>query len=230
MGIFNLDSPFVKYMSLVADIIMLSFVFTITSIPIFTIGPSTTALYYVMTKRIYEKEAYIFRDYFRSFKQNFVQSTLTGVLFGVLQTILGLNILFVVTGQVFSLSTLTGKILFAIYVLLFVELSLVSLYVFPVISRFHLSFVQAIKTSFILANKHMPSTISVGCLYVLIMYLTIANPFLIFVSMGIYTAFASYFFMRIFKIYRPNIDMYEHEISYQAINEHKEEIEKQNNN
>ncbi len=221
MNIFGLDGPFVKYMSLVADAIMLSLVFMITCIPIITIGPSITAIYYVMTKRIYEKESYIFKEYFSSFKQNFVQSSLTWVCLSILQGILVFNLYLVFKGYVFSLDQLYAKIFACIYLLLLIEIFIVNLYVFPIISRFHLGFVKAIKMAFLLSNRHMPSTISVACLAVLISYITYANPFLLVASMGIYCAFSSYFFMKIFKKYNPNMDLYESEISYNAINELK---------
>ncbi len=223
-SIFSLDGAFFKYMSLVADVIILSAIFTVICIPIITIGPATTAMFYVMTRRIHEKEAYVIRDFFKSFKSNFVQSTLTWLLLQGLMIVLGVNILSVLTGYVFSLDTLWGKVLLAFYFLALIEVIITSLYVYPIISRFELKFIPAIKTALLLANKHMPSTISIGCLAVLIGYLTIANPFLIAFSMGIYAALTSYFFMKIFRKYNPTIDLDAHEISYAAINELKEKL------
>ncbi len=220
---FGLDSPFVKYMSLIADVIMLSVLFLVTSIPLVTIGPSVTALFFVMTRRIYEKESYLLGDYFKSFKLNFKQSIFTGILLFVLQTILCFNIYLVLTGYVFAGVKMFQMVAIVLYALVLIESFFVSLYVFPVISRFELSFKEAIKTSFMLANKHLATTISVSCIFVLIWYLTYANPFLLFATMGIYSSLASYFFMKVFRKYNPNMDLYEHEISYEEINKIKKD-------
>ncbi len=226
-SIFSLDGAFVKYMSLVADVIILSALYMIICIPIITIGPATTAMFYVMTRRIYEKEGYIIRDFFKSFKENFGQSTFTWILLQGLMVVLGVNIFAMLTGYIFSLDHLAGKVLLGFYFLALIEVIIASLYIYPIISRFHLKFLPAIKTALLLGNKHMPSTISIACLAVLIGYLTIANPFLIAFSMGIYAAFSSYFFMKIFRKYNPTIDLDAHEISYEAINEQREKMRKE---
>lgn len=223
MSFFSMDGPFVKYMTFFADIIILGVLFLTTSLPIITIGPSITAMFYVMTRRIHDKEGYIIKDYFKSFVSNFFQSLMTSIVLTVLFMVLCFNIILVLSGLVFSLDHLFGQIACLIYMFLILEIFFISLYVYPVISRFEMKFFQAIKMSFILANRHLPTTISIGCLFVLIGYLTMANPFFCFITSSIYAAFASYFLMKVFRKYNPTMDMYEHEISYQAINDKKEE-------
>ncbi len=230
MGIFSLDGAFVKVMSLVADVIMLSVLFFITCIPVITIGPSTTALFYVMTRRIYEKEAYIFRDYFKSFKLNFIQSFLTWLLISVLFSILAFNIYSIFAGYTFDIGTITGKFFLVLYLSLTIEVFMLSLYAYPVISRFDLKFVDGIKKSLLLAHLHLPTTISLTCVAFIVGYFTIANPFLLIVSMGMYTSFASYFIMKVFRKHHPTIDLADHEISYEAINERKKKNKKEDKN
>ena len=47
---FGLDSPFFKVMTKVADFIILNFLVLVFSIPVVTIGPALTAMYYVALK------------------------------------------------------------------------------------------------------------------------------------------------------------------------------------
>ncbi len=225
MGIFSLDGSFVKVMSLVADIIILSVLFFITSIPVVTIGPSSTALYYVMTRRIYDKEAYIFRDYFKSFKLNFIQSFLTWLAISILGFILVFNVYSIFVGFTFSLGTIIGKIFLVIYLALILEVCIVSFYIYAVIARFELKFVDAFKKSLLLGHMHLPTTFTLACLSFLVVYITYANPFLFIVSMGIYSSMASYFLMKVFRKHNPTIDLADHEISYEAINERKKKNE-----
>ena len=69
--IFNLDSPFVQFMSRVADLMWLNILFLLCCIPIFTVGASTTAMYYVTLKMVRNEDSYITKSFIKSFKQNF---------------------------------------------------------------------------------------------------------------------------------------------------------------
>ena len=68
---FGLDSPFFKVMTKVADFIILNFLVLVFSIPVVTIGPALTAMYYVALKEARGEEGYIWRDFWKSFKANF---------------------------------------------------------------------------------------------------------------------------------------------------------------
>ena len=48
---FGLDSPFFKVMTKVADFIILNFLVLVFSIPVVTIGPALTAMYYVALRK-----------------------------------------------------------------------------------------------------------------------------------------------------------------------------------
>lgn len=213
-GIFGLDGPFVKYASLLADIFIINLLFILTSIPIFTIGASATSAYYVMTRRIYEKEGYIFKDYFKSFKNNFAQSTILSVALNTVIIILVFNLWSMYIGASYPLNTPLGLALGLIYLFLLIEAIIVSLYLYPLIARFYLGKVETLKTAFLLGNKHMPTTISLFCVFTLTFYLTLANPFFIIISIGVYITISSYFVMKVFKKYRPTMDAYLDELSY----------------
>ena len=55
-NIFNLENRFWTFMGHVADLIILNIIFIICCIPIVTIGPSITALYYMTLKIIRGEE------------------------------------------------------------------------------------------------------------------------------------------------------------------------------
>lgn len=214
-SIFGLDGPFVKYASLLADIFIINLLVIITSIPIVTIGASTTSAYYVMTRRIYEKEGYILKDYFKSFKDNFLQSTILSVALNAIIAILVFNLWSMYIGASYPLNTPLGLVLGLIYLFILIEAIITSLYIYPLIARFYLGNKETLKTAFLLGNKHMPTTISLFCVFILTVYLTLANPFLIIISIGIYITISSYFVMKVFKKYKPNMDVYLDELSYE---------------
>ena len=79
---FNLfDNPIMHGIGRIADFIILNLLWLVCSIPIITIGASTTALYTVMLKVVKNEEGYIARGFLKAFKENFKQSTLLMVVF-----------------------------------------------------------------------------------------------------------------------------------------------------
>ena len=96
-SIFNLDAPIWEFMGEIADVVVLSLLWWICSLGIITIGASTTAMYYVLGKKVRQETTYVVKDFFKSFKQNFRQSVpLT------LMTIIGYISLFIYLILVFQ--------------------------------------------------------------------------------------------------------------------------------
>ena len=82
---FNLmDNVITRALSKICDMICLNVLWVICSIPIVTIGASTTALYTVMLKMVRNEEGYIFRGFFKAFKENFKQSTIIWLIVAAL--------------------------------------------------------------------------------------------------------------------------------------------------
>lgn len=69
------DSRFVTVFETFGNICTLNVLWLICSIPVITIGASTTALYSVMLKVINKEEGPILRSFFSAFKSNFKQAT-----------------------------------------------------------------------------------------------------------------------------------------------------------
>lgn len=67
-------------MGKLADLFFLSIVWAICSIPIVTIGATTSALYYVVLKMVKNHEEYIIRTFFRYMRDNFISSTVIWIV------------------------------------------------------------------------------------------------------------------------------------------------------
>lgn len=74
-ALFSPDSKFMTVMSRIGDLVILNLLVLLTSIPIFTIGASVTALYTVCFRFGTDREQPVFRSYFRAFRDNFKQAT-----------------------------------------------------------------------------------------------------------------------------------------------------------
>lgn len=72
--LFQPDNLFNRTMTKLFDILLLNILWLLCSIPVITIGASTTALYYVTMKMVRNREGGIIKSFFRAFKENFLQS------------------------------------------------------------------------------------------------------------------------------------------------------------
>ena len=201
LGSSFLDSPFFKFAQLVADIIILNFLWIIFSVPIFTIGAATSALYFCTTRRIADREGYITQDFWKAFKVCFVKSTILWVLMLIIGIGSFLNIRAVLLGYI------DAPLVFHTNIVLVVLLLLMSVFIFPVAARFDMGIKQIIKTSFFFSMRHFLTTISCLSLLLVLLFIVIyIAPFLVVFLMGTYAWFTSYLIMLIFRRYRPEID------------------------
>ena len=68
--LFDINNPFFKFMSKFFDLMVLSLIFTVCCIPIVTIGPAITALYYSTVKNVRRDRSYAYKEFFHSFKRD----------------------------------------------------------------------------------------------------------------------------------------------------------------
>lgn len=153
-SLFSVDNPIFTGLNKIIDVIFLSIIFLVTCIPIFTIGPALTALYYATAKSLRRDRGYIAREYFKAFKVNFKQGFISGLFIALAAIILRFDWTYAK-----DLHTTMGIVLFSIFTALFFILLSVSIYVFPVLSRFKTNVRQLFKTAFFMSMRHLPSTI-----------------------------------------------------------------------
>ena len=197
---FNLDGPFYKYGNMLADLLLLSLMWLLFSIPVLTIGASTTALFYVATRRLSNKEGYVARDFFKSFKKNLVPSSLAWLLVLGMLLLLANNILNA------DLVEVMPWIVWVCQFAVLFEVLIVSVFLFPVIARFDMKLWTAVKSAFFMANRHLLTSVACLAVGVFLVFMVAYSFGLIFIAMGVYGFIASYLIMRIFKKYRPEID------------------------
>ena len=199
-GLFNIDGAFHRYASIVADVVVIGVLWTLTSLPLITIGASTTAAYYVFTKKVSGREGYIFSGFFKSFAQNFLRSTAAFLLLAVLFALLIFNVL-----TVEDMENLVSVTLIIQY-FIFLQALFVMLYVFALISRFELRLFQAMRLAFLMANRHIVTTLLHLALLIILAVITYMLPFLIIFIMGLFCYLTSFRIVKIFRKHRPDFD------------------------
>ncbi len=78
--LFAFDGPLFRALSTLADVVIVNFLWLISSLPIITIGPASEAAYYVLAKMKKGEDAHIIKLYFKEFKNNFKNSFFAGLI------------------------------------------------------------------------------------------------------------------------------------------------------
>ena len=92
-GIFSPDNPVVRFIIKLGYCWWLNILWLVTSLPVITIGASTTALIYSSMK-LHCDEGYPTTNFFRSFKENFRQATIIWLLYLAAGTLLGISLIY----------------------------------------------------------------------------------------------------------------------------------------
>lgn len=123
-----------------SDINNYTLLFSICLLPL---APALTALMYTMNRLIALKSISVLKDYFRSYRLNFLQAIKTGSI----QIILVLSLItYLNKAHNMSHGYLITPFL---YVLLFLIL-MMSLYIYPILAKFHIKVIDAYKAALIL--------------------------------------------------------------------------------
>lgn len=152
------------------EIALLHLLWLICSIPIITIGASTTAVHYVCIKLIKGEEMAVKDAFFKSFKQNIIQSTIIWSMFIVFA--IGLGSSFVYLFLVSKDSNTILKILIGITTLI-VVLSYV--YTLPLIARYMNTLKKQILNSVMISVRYLDRTVKIILM------------FAVFIAIGFYS-------------------------------------------
>ena len=172
--IFDLNNPVMRFLSGIADLMILNVVVTICCIPIITIGASMTAMHYVLLKMARNEEGYIIKDFFKSFKQNFKQATIIWLIMLVfILVFIGDYYIVMYSGIEFPKEM--SVVLIVAASLLFI----ISTYIFPVLSRFDNTIKQTIKNGCLMSIMAAPKAIAMAVLVAVPILVTLFFPALL---------------------------------------------------
>lgn len=151
---FSADGIFFVFINKLTDLIILNLIFTITCLPIITIGTSFTALYQTTMCIADNTESYITKNYFFYWKQNLKQGVLFWIpsLFLIALCVLNLFLLPVMPPTLYRAIALYFQffLLFLLYGVL--------LYVFALPQEYRCSLSNTLQNAFLIAFKQLPIT------------------------------------------------------------------------
>ena len=165
------DNLFFTVLGKVMDVLWISLLWIAFSIPLITIGASSTALYYTIHKVVFNDEGYIFRTFSRSFIANFKKSTVKWIICIVLIGFLCVDIL-LVRGFAESGNVVASLIYPFLVILAFVVMCMFSIFAYS--ARFE----DSIKNS--LWKGAVITATNLGWMIFLLIILYLRYSFLIF--------------------------------------------------
>lgn len=148
-------SPF----SWIADMVILSCLWVLCSVPLFTIGASTAALYDCAARCVRGGDEKMFARFFRTFRRELMQSIPSLLLWCIV--IIGGYTAISTYGNSVTVTGTSTAITTGLLLLLTVVVG-ISAWVFPLLSRFTFHIVQLNITAIRLALLHLPRTMALG--------------------------------------------------------------------
>ena len=132
-NIFDSEGKLMTFLDGFADVMVLAILWVICSLPIITVGASTTAFYSVMMKLVVGEESYVVRSFFKAFKENFKISTIVWLIMG----------------------TIGGLVCTSLYIVFTMTIN----FVFPYIAKFYDTVKRTLMISLIFSTRHFLQSI-----------------------------------------------------------------------
>ena len=204
----------VRALGKIFDLMCLNILWLVCSIPVITVGASTTALYTVVLKMVKNEEGYILKDFLKAFKSNFKQSTIAWIM------ILMIGIICWVDQQIVSqIAEPMGMMMnVAVFIVGFIVLA-VTIYIFPLIARYENTLRAALKNAVLISIARLPYTLLMMTVLVAAIIVSMWNGYIFMIAITIWcfigvSAVAyinSCILRRVFLIFETNEDKTEEE-------------------
>ncbi len=199
---FDMDSPIMRFLNRVGDMLILNLMMLVCCIPIITAGAAYTAMHYVLLKMIRGEEGYLVKGFFKSFVRNFKQATLIWLMMlFVIAVFIGDAFIFGYSGVVFPKPLVIMVLAVAIILLL------MSMYVFPLLARFENTIKNTLRNAAILSVANLPKTLLMAVFYVLPLIIGYFSAysyiFIIMFGISVPAYGAAWLYSGIFKKFEP---------------------------
>lgn len=208
-SLFNYDNPVWNFVGKFFDLMILNLLWFICSIPIFTIGASTTAVYYMTLKLVRDEGRSTIQGFFKSFKENFKQATIIWLIMIVVGLIIGFDLFFFLKIQ--TEASMLRSVMVAVFLGFGILFAFTSLYVFPVLARFENTIKKTIINALFMSIRHFGWTLAMlvcGAALIALPFLGVSMlmPILFLFGLPLFAFVYSFFFVKVFDVYMPKVE------------------------
>ena len=184
MKFFSYESKFSQLLLKLCSSCMLNLLWIVCSLPIITVGASTTALYYASLKLVRDEDNHIAAQFFRSFRENFKQATVLWLI------LLGVGLFLGADGYILYHLRLISEgpaavlwtLVLAVVIAAAVVYVIVLLYVFPLLASVSNTNTAMLKNAFLIGTHYLFATILVFAIHFAMFFVVVAwfTPLLVF--------------------------------------------------
>lgn len=178
-GLLNLDGPVMQFITKIVYSVYLNLLWLVCCLPVFTIGASTTALYYVSLKIVKNEEGNLTKAFFHSFRENLKQGTQIWLILFGLGAVLGVDG-YVLYHMRFENAFWT--LLTAVFIVAAVAYGIVLLYIFPLLAHFSNTTKAMFQNSLMIGMRFLLCTALMAVIYFAMLYviINVCTPMIIF--------------------------------------------------
>lgn len=152
---FNPDTPLMRLLSALGDLIVVNFLFLLCSLPIVTIGPALSAASRVMYDLSEHRCHSVPKTFFAAFRANFKASLGVWCVAALCFALLAVHLFMIFSGEAGALQTA----LLCVWMFVLLALAAVLSYLFPLIARYENSLPQHLRNAVFLAIGRFPRTV-----------------------------------------------------------------------
>lgn len=198
--LFSTDGAVYRFLTTTGNIILATVLWMVGCIPVVTIGTSTAAFYYTMVKSVRKDVGYVHSEFWRGYKLNLKKGVAATVLLLVLGVLLGLEMWLVLENGVE-----VSRMWYTLSGLLMLLMALITLYLFPVMSRFDMKLGKLCMLAFVMSIRFWYITLALAAglvIMVLAQFYLLPIP-LILLTPGLWCYASSFLVEKAMKAYMP---------------------------
>ena len=184
MKFFSYESKFSQLLLKLCYACYLNLLWFVCSIPIFTIGASTTALYYACLKVVRDEDSRVSSQFFRSFRENFKQATVIWLILLGVGLFLGSDgyILYHLRQTAEGNLAVLWTLVLAVVIAASLVYVIVLLYVFPLIASVENTNLAMLKNAFLIGTHYLFASILVFAVHFAMFFVVVAwfTPLIVF--------------------------------------------------
>jgi uncharacterized membrane protein YesL len=172
-GLFAADSPLLRFLNRVADLMILNLLFLATSLPIVTLGAALTALNGTAMRIARGESESTSGDYLRALRRDLRQGTILGMIIG------GLGLVIAAWWVVIAGLDIPGLLQLALYTVcgvLAFRLTLVALYAFPYLATFDDDLRTVLRNARLMSVRHPVASLALLAVTGLPVVVTVFYP------------------------------------------------------
>lgn len=179
MKLFDYDSGFMQFITLLSRLTLLNILWTVCCIPVVTVGAATAAQYY-SAQKLFEGDTHIFGNFRAGMRLYWRKSTIIWLFTALLSSA------FLIGFYILTTAVVPGQtILTSISALAFVTMLMILLWVYPVMIHFTGNLREIFFNAFVFTFMYAPITLIAAALYGLFAFLAFRYA----IVLGLYLIF-----------------------------------------